>query len=687
MNRLCRKSISLLLSLLLSASLALPALAVEQDPAALQIASAQDAAEGALQYGSAVSVQYALWDNGSLTLSGHVGDYSKTENRALTDDILYGAGSVSKLYTTAAVLQLAQANKLLLDAPVTRYLPSFRMADSRYRDITVRMLLNHSSGLMGSTFQNALLFDDADASAADTLLEKLQTQRLKADPGACSVYCNDGFTLAELVVEAVSEQPFMDYVRAHLLSPAGLSDTFAPSDDFDESRLARTYHGSDLRALPRDCLGVVGAGGLYATASDLAAFGGALTNDTLLNARSRAAMAAPEYDRGIWPEDTSDALSFGLGWDSVSWFPFSQSGIQALVKGGDTLSYHAGLIVLPDYHLAAAVVSSGGSSTCNELAATRLLLDALSVKGVQVDETIPSLEAAKPASMPAELLENAGYYAATAAQYRIVLSQDGALTLDYLNLDSIPPQTFTYFSDGTFRDSTGTAAMRFVKEENGKTYLYQKTVAALPGLGALPVSNYAAVKLPENAVSPEVQAFWEQMAATSVVPLGEKYTSQVYLSLSDASAGQTLPSIPGYIGGNRIVDANAALYELEIPGSAGRDGQDLTISQQDGNLYFSAGGQLFLAEENVPTLYTGSGWSYSTIAETGYARWYHVGSAAGKTMNVQVPQDGGFWVYDAQGQVVASSVLWEDAAATLPQDGLIVFAGEQGARFHLSFTV
>ena len=87
----------------------------------------------------------------------------------------------------------------------------------------------------------------------------------------------------------------------------------------------------------------------------------------------------------------------------------------------------------------------------------------------------------------------------------------------------------------------------------------------------------------------------------------------------------------------------------------------------------------------APSLFTGAGWSYSTIQENGYARWYHVGSAAGKTMSVHTTGTGGFWVYDAQGQVVASSVLWDDTSVILPSGGLVVFAGDPGARFHLSF--
>ena len=691
MKVLCKRGCVLLSALVLALSLTAPVLAADsQAPAAVDGAleeTARTAAEAAMTYGAAVSIQYALWDNGEIALSGHSGVYSLTEDRVLTDDMLYGIGSVSKIYTTVAVLQLAEKHSLSLDAPVTRYLPDFKMADSRYRQITVRMLLNHSSGLMGSSFENAMLFGDADPAATDDLLDRLATQRLKADPGAYSVYCNDGFTLAELVVEAVSGQDFMDYVEAKILRPAGLDSTFAPGGGFDAARLVKTYFGTDARALPQDCLNVVGAGGLYASAGDLAAFGGALTGTRLLRQSSLSAMAAPEYARGVWPGDTLDMLSYGLGWDAVEWYPFRQSGITALVKGGDTLFYHAGLVVLPAYHMAAAVVTSGGASTYNELAAAQMLLAALKAKGVAVDETIPALPETEPAAMPAELMENTGYYGSTAAQYQVEVTGEGVLTMRYLSYPSIPPQSFTYCADGTFRDASGTAFLQFIKESNGQIYLYQKAVSQLPGLGVLPVSNYAAVKLPENSVSAGVQDFWTAAAAMNMLPVREKYSSQTYLALAAANTAEVPEPVPGYFGAARIVDGTSARYELQLPGAGGRDGQDVTVAKDgSGVTWMRANGALYMEEGGAPALFTGSGWSYTTVQADGYARWYHIGgAAAGKTMTVSLPEDAGFWVYDAGGQVTASSVLWDDTTAILPDGGMVVFAGDPGTRFHLSF--
>ena len=675
---------ALALTAVMAVSISAPALAAETEAPATREESAALAAQYAAQYGGAVSVQYAVWQDGEITISGHAGVYSKSEDRLLLDTDLYGIGSVSKIYVTAAVMQLAEQGKIDLDAPVIRYLPDFKMADERYRDITVRMLLNHSSGLMSAS-HNMLLFADDDRSATENLLETLSTQRLAADPGAYSVYCNTGFTLAELVVEAVSGKTFPEYLHESILVPNGLENTFTPQDEFDASRLVKTYLGEDPRALPQDCLGTVGTGGIYASAADLAAFGGLLCSDGLLTSASLDAMAAPEYSSGIWPDDTDDILSFGLGWDSVSLAPFGYNDIQALAKGGDTQYYHAGLVILPEYDMAAAVLTSGGVSTYNEMAASRMLIDALAEQGVAVDETVPSLPAANPSqSMPAGMLDYSGYYASTLQQFKVDISADGVLTLQSLTVPSSPAQTFYYFDDGSFRDETGAAAMvKPVVEENGETYLWQKAYAFLPGLTVLPTSNYVAQKVEPVQLSEAVQAAWDRWNTTSVLPLNEKYTSQVWLSLGTASAAELPEYIPGYVGAQKIADTNHSQFAVQVPGNAGRDGSDITITERDGHIWMDAQGLLYADASIAQPIYCGAG-AYSTIQSDGYARWYTVDSAAGLTIQVDIEGSGGFYVYDGAGALTASSVVWGDNTVTLPEGGSIAFAGDAGTRFHIS---
>lgn len=683
------------LALTMSVSLAVPAMAAEVKRAPASEArqkSAQTAVGYAMQYGGAIGASYALWEDGVFTISGEQINPPaslKDSHMAMLGAVgggLYGIGSVSKMYTTAAVMKLVEAGKVKLDSPVTAYLKDFKMADSRYTKITVRMLLNHSSGLMGTSSTNAFLFNDDDQQATDELLERLSTQKLKAAPGAFSAYCNDGFTLAQLVVEAVSGKDFMDYVRSALLTPVGLANTYAPSDGNEVlNRLALTCTAdAQQRLLPKDTIGIVGTGGLYATAEDLAAFGGAFTGTSMLSTSSTSAMSAPEYDRGIWPDEPLGMVSYGLGWDAVEFWPFEQNGIQCLVKGGDTLRYHAALLVLPEYNMAAAVLTSGGVSVYNELAAAQMLADALEAKGVKLDRSEPALPTASPATMPASLVGESGYYGTTTQQLKATISADGKLTLHQMSMAGIPDQTLTYYSDGSFRDSTGAAAVKLVKESNGSTYFYQQSYAPLPNLGVLSTSDYLLVKMPENKVSAETQAAWDKLATVSAVPLAEKYSSQLYLALSDASSAAQVTSaltagveyVPGYVGGERIVSPTELLYDLPI----GRDAGTVTV---DGNLLWINGAP-YQTENSLKNISTKSG-AYSTIQSTGYARWYKVGAAAGKTMAVTFPEDAGFYVYNGDGTLAASSLLWGDTSVKLPEGGMIVFAGDSGARFQINF--
>ena len=198
MNTRSRSYLLLSLLIALVMSFASPAFATGSaaDAADAALAAlAQQKASALVNYLGATSVQYAVISNGEIVLSGNAGVYSKTDDKPITADTMYGIGSTSKVFTATAIMILVERGKVALDAPVTEYIPEFTMADPRHKQITVRMLLNHSSGLMGSTFRSAFLYNDPDPAAHDTLLADLANQRLKAAPGEFSVYCNDGSPL------------------------------------------------------------------------------------------------------------------------------------------------------------------------------------------------------------------------------------------------------------------------------------------------------------------------------------------------------------------------------------------------------------------------------------------------------------------------------------------------------------
>ena len=220
------------------------------------------------------------------------------------------------------MMKLVEQGKVDLDEPVTAYLPDFTMADPRYTQITVRMLLNHSSGLMGGTTNDAFLFgDQGNDDAPSRLLERLAGQTLQAEPGAYSVYSNDSFTLAQLVIERVSGMEYTAFLNQYLLEPLGLENTLTPMEEFDTSRLVKTYLGTDTRALPAENLTIVGTGGIYSTASDLAAFGGALCGEGLLSQASldeMARTASRPWSRGATP---SSIMPDWSSCPSMTWPP------------------------------------------------------------------------------------------------------------------------------------------------------------------------------------------------------------------------------------------------------------------------------------------------------------------------------------------------------------------------------
>ena len=682
MKHLKTRISAIALALVLLVSLAPAALAADASDALRETAQAQ--AQAAMTYGGATSVQYALWKDGEIVLTGSAGAYSLTENRALTDDILYGVGSVSKTYTAAAVMLLVDEGEVDLDEPVTTYLPEFTMADGRYEDITVRMLLNHSSGLMGSAGPGSFLFADGEYDATDDLLERLSTQTLQADPGAYSVYSNDSFSLAQLVVEAVSGMDFGDFLAEEIAQPLGLTSTFVPGDDFDTGRLAKTYlTAGDTRALPAETLAVYGCGGIYATASDLAAFGGALTGEGLLSGEALAAMAENEAVKGMWPADSQDSsLAYGLGWDSVHMYPFNHSGIQALVKGGDTLLYHAGLVVLPEYDMACAMLSSGGVSTYNQASAANILIAALAEEGVTLAEAPTALDEAAPAAMPGELTDYSGAYGTSTMVCRVDVTADGVLRLDQAGA----VQEFTYREDGTFRDADNFALLKFVEEENGGVYLFQKSYGSVPGWAVFPTSDYVLQRLPDYQADAEALEAWHSREGKVYLQTNERYSSALY-PFSGVFAAISFAGIPegaeSYILNNQIVDGNTAVPALQIPGTGSRDSGTVEFTTMDGVEYILLNGATYVDSAAVPAI-SAAEESVCTVQGQESARWYQAGDAAGRTMTVEVPEGAMFAVYDANLQMTASSWVYGDTSVTLPEGGWIVFAAGDTARFAIT---
>lgn len=323
-------------------------------------------------------------------------------------------------------------------------------------------------------------------------------------------------------------------------------------------------------------------------------------------------------------------MNYGLGWDSVRLFPFNEYGIQALYKGGDTFSYHAALVVLPEQKMAAADLTSSGSGGLNLGLANELLLQALKEKG-QIHSLKPEKTFGKPikADMPDELKPYAGYYGATDQVYQASFSLNGELNLTRVGNPKAPVEQYIYTSDGTFLNEMGTKQLRFITEKNGRSYIRSNSYITIPGIGQqLAQSEYQLQKMTPNPISQELESIWEKRAQKKYYPISEKYTSAMYLvNVFAGLIGQQIKDFPGYLYDKEIRSADVASNQLQIPGVRGRDNTELFFYRKNGSEYVEAYGITLISDDGVSTLNIQSP-STIHIPSDGSAQWYKIPTGA-----------------------------------------------------------
>lgn len=651
---------------------------VEQKNAAQ--AKAKEMVEALMTNYGVTGAQYAIRDHGKVVLSGGTTLDDSGNKQNIDANSMFGIGSVSKMYVTAATMMLVDDGKVDMDKPLTTYISDFKMADERYKQITPRMLMNHSAGLYGSHYKNSMLLGDNDTQNYDQLLSNLGKQRLKSDPGEYSVYANDGFQLLELLVERVSGMGYSEFLQKRVSEPLGLTSTKTPLDTFDRSRLEPIRLPGIPNALLPENANILGTGGVYSTTEEMTLFSEVLSgkHPELLSEASAEAMLQPEYRNGVWVPDTKNAFGYGLGWDSVDLEPFGDYNIRAATKGGDTIMYHSALITLPDDDISIAFVTSGGSSVFNTTAGTNILLEYLKQTG-KITNILPEKTFQKPVkqTMPASMDKYSGLYG-TVGETRNVKIENGEIQMPALMSDMIPAQAYVYTGDGEFTSEDGRTVLGFDEQTNGHTYVRISSDIELPSIGTSRMAFYEVQKLDSNPVEASAAAAWKEREGKAYYALDEKINSLFYIAPSVLTKTIKLDASGGYANGTKIVDADHAVNVAEIPVMNGRDTFDLDFSRQGGVEYLQADGRTYVSEEAIQPIYAGHA-SVVTIPASGSVRWFNIpASMAGKTLTAELPESAGFAVYDADGAPVGLSVAMGSNAAVLPEGGKIVFGGAAG---------
>ena len=152
-------------------------------------------------------------------------------------------GSVAKSFTALAIMQLVEANKIDLDAPVQRYLPWFRVADEKASaEITVRHLLNHTSGISTKTGRSYQGNGDTSDTALEQAVRKLKSAELTAPVGSKHQYSTINYSVLGLIVQTVAGQSYESYVQAKILDPLQMRNSFTSEAAAQPAGLATGYN-------------------------------------------------------------------------------------------------------------------------------------------------------------------------------------------------------------------------------------------------------------------------------------------------------------------------------------------------------------------------------------------------------------------------------------------------------------
>ncbi len=308
----------------------------------------------------------------------------------VTDETIYRVGSVSKLFTDIAILQLVERGKLELDAPVSRYLPEFRPRNPFGTPITLRQLMAHRSGLVREPPVGSY-FDPGEPTLARTI-GSLNDTTLVYAPGTRTKYSNAGIAAVGFVLERVQGKPFAQALEEAVLDPLGMEhSSFEPAPEI-RKHLAKahmwTVDGRTFQA-PTFELGTAPAGSLYSTVTDLGRFlsalfaGGQGANGPLLQSATLEQMWTPQFAE---PEGKT---RYGIG------FRLSDvDGHRSVGHDGAIYGFATSLRALPDNKLGVVVVTTkdAANAVTDRIAgyALRAML------AVRQNRPVPALEVTSP---------------------------------------------------------------------------------------------------------------------------------------------------------------------------------------------------------------------------------------------------------------------------------------------------
>lgn len=295
-----------------------------------------------------VGLSVAVESKGRVYVHGY-GVADAARRTLVNDQAIFPIASVTKQFTAAAIMQLVQARKVGLEQTLTELLPGIRWHDPRARQVTVRELLTHTSGIPGYTSQPAFGRMQYQPQSPGAILSLVTGLRLKFAPGTQARYSNTGYYLLGLIIERASGMTYGQYLQDRLLAGLGMPHTGLCPEPASgtEARLYLDHH----RPAPAISLAdAFAAGQMCSTAADLVRWQAAL--------RSERVISMASYRQMVTPLRLADgqriAYGFGLDLDPIDGHP-------AVSHEGGFPGATSDLAWYPDDDLAVAVLSNSSS--------------------------------------------------------------------------------------------------------------------------------------------------------------------------------------------------------------------------------------------------------------------------------------------------------------------------------------
>lgn len=545
------------------------------------------------------AVSVALLSGGRLVWQEAFGSIDAAGQVPATTETRFNVGSVSKVLAALAVSVLVDRGLVELDAPIVRYLPQFRMRSPGYRDITVRHLLSHASGLPGTFLRNMFTFAPMPGYA-EALEASLADLHLKHAPGEMAMYCNDGFTMVERVVHAVTGQDYPRFVTTALLEPLGMQHsgyTLAPlpAGSFAPGFIGNVAQGQEFTA-------GYATGGLCTTPSDmmkLAAMllaGGEAQGRRVVSAAGVAEMGRLQ-NRDMRVNLTPE-WAWGLGWDGTRQLGLAAAGVQAWQKNGGTMFYSSDFFVLPEHGMALLITGNASGFAPGPLA-EGILLRALQQAGAirrlpsPVALDIPALAPTSASEVQAVL----GIYGRSAPPLQVASADSQQIELRAWDPArqawAAQPTRLRLRSDGWWWSDTHPSPHYRWEVADGRRYLLARSRASA---GHYFVTEPIGQQMP-TAPGPLPAAWAARRGSTWKVVNESPDSVMARLGLEPATVGE-LPELPGYVFWDNsqlllpLADDRAGMA-VQVPLNAGRDLVELVVQARGGSETLHAAGWEF----------------------------------------------------------------------------------------------